>query len=93
MTEKITVVEFGPKSNSIKREYKKRLQHVKTTCKGLEVKDQNDTVEDPRKYFFNIVDDNHRYEISLADLRGAPGMRALPLGPKSFIFMQFLGNF
>ena len=29
---------------------------------------------------------------SLADLRGAPGTRP-PLGPNSFIFMQFSGNF
>ena len=29
------------------------------------------------------------YPISLADLRGAPGTRASPGGPNSFIFMQF----
>ena len=29
---------------------------------------------------------------SLADLRGAPGTRAPPGGPNSFIFMQFLAK-
>ena len=30
--------------------------------------------------------------ISVADLRGVPGMRAPPGGPNSFIFMQFLAE-
>ena len=53
-------MEFEPKKNSIKREYRNRLQHVKTMCKGREIRDLNETTADPHKYFFNIVDDNHR---------------------------------
>ena len=59
--EEATVVEFDTSNIKINDEQKTRLLHVQKMCNSeREHRIVNNSTEDPRQYFFNIVDDKYR---------------------------------